>query len=176
MPNTPRLGLRYPAPSAGPNVPQDVQNLAEDVDALSLGWAQVLAQVSTSTDVTITTTGVYQTVQSCPFTMPANVPSSRRVVVVVENIASTSVVGNLYGSVGLTDSSTGNIAAASWVPFGSASSRVPAPNASLYGYTRLAIGASTAVSAGGHTFTYRYYQTAAGTAVSAYINMMVLLL
>jgi hypothetical protein len=32
MPSTPTYGLRYPALSNSPNVPQDIQNLAEDVE------------------------------------------------------------------------------------------------------------------------------------------------
>lgn len=38
MPTTPTLGLRYPAPSAAPNVPQDLSNLATDTET------QVLAR------------------------------------------------------------------------------------------------------------------------------------
>lgn len=38
MPVTGNLSLRYPAASAAPNVPQDVQNLAADVDAIGGAW------------------------------------------------------------------------------------------------------------------------------------------
>lgn len=38
MPTTSNMALRYPAASAAPNVPQDIQNLAADVDALGGAW------------------------------------------------------------------------------------------------------------------------------------------
>lgn len=47
MPTTPTYGLRYPLATAPPNVPQDLQNLAEDTDA-AINNHSVRVVVSTS--------------------------------------------------------------------------------------------------------------------------------
>lgn len=56
MPTTSNRALRYPAPTAGPNVPQDIQNLATDVDnALALIFGKMWRTSGASGSLTVGT-------------------------------------------------------------------------------------------------------------------------
>jgi len=69
-------GLRYPASSAAPNVPQDIQNLASDIDTrftrfnqFSVGWnATTIAGLNN-----ITTNSITVPAQSGPYLLVAHV-------------------------------------------------------------------------------------------------------
>lgn len=52
MPTTPNFALRYPAPSAAPNVPQDIGNLASDVDAALARYTPLFARKTATESLT----------------------------------------------------------------------------------------------------------------------------
>lgn len=76
MPTTP-LGLRYPASSAAPNVPQDIQNLANDVDFGFSNRQWLTTYRGTSTYDHTIASGSFVTVPN--MTLTPNIPAGRQV-------------------------------------------------------------------------------------------------
>lgn len=63
MPTTPNLAFRYPALSNAPNIPQDMQNLASDVDTATFNLkAKLATRLTQGTAQTGWTTGTYTTI------------------------------------------------------------------------------------------------------------------
>lgn len=101
MPTTPIYGLRYPAASDPPNVPLDMQELGEDIEAKVPGRPLAHTEFTSIITVTATTSGTATTIVTAPsLTFDGATP----ILIEFGACSANPSTGNL--SIGLFDGST----------------------------------------------------------------------
>jgi hypothetical protein len=166
VPTTPNLALRYPSLSSAPNVPQDIQNLASDVDTAVVGRlkGQTTPIIADSATWTGTETG---SLASVTLNVTAGVTYGLTLYIAV----SSTVTGTEISFMRIReDTATGNQLAAASLPMPT-SGTTGFPITVYTEYTAVSTGAKTFVVTGQRVSGTGSHQVRAGTGRNSYFTV-----